>query len=295
MLIARRKKGDKLKYFKNKKILIFSLITICSALMINAAINHKDKSVIKSLNISNNALLGVSEKALTNEKANDNPLIFNTTNEMISFYSKVFMLKENVITAKINELIKIDKDSFNKEYILNNIKYISKEEAILKTIADIYKNPGKYNLKQSEISAKTYELSNYKPEELIYKFSTILDVNPYIALSIAYCECGYKLNSYNFVKKHNIGGIKGKNGYVTYKNEAYGIYRFVLMLHNGYKVNSSSGTDKIRTMSKKYAGSSEHWINTVSSYYNTLNKKGFEYYYNKGKHNRSLNIPYVEV
>ena len=131
--------------------------------MINAAINHKDKSVIKSLNISNNALLGVSEKALTNEKANDNPLIFNTTNEMISFYSKVFMLKENVITAKINELIK-----------------------------------------QSEISVKTYVLSNYKPEELIYKFSTILDVNPYIALSIAYCECGYKLNSYNFVKKHNI-------------------------------------------------------------------------------------------
>ena len=295
MLIARRKKGDKLKYFKNRKILIFSLITICSTLMISAAINHKDKNVIKGINISNKALLSLSDKPLTNDKVNENPLIFNTTDEMISFYSKVFMLKEDIITTKVNELINTNKDLFNKEYVLNDKKYTSKEEAILKTIADIYKNPGKYDLNQNEINTKTYELANYKPEELVYKFSTILDVNPYIALSIAYCECGYKLNSYNFVKKHNIGGIKGKNGYVTYKNEAYGIYRFVLMLHNGYKVNSNSGTDKIRSMSKKYAGSSEHWINTVSGYYNTLNKKGFEYYYNKGKHNRSLNIPYIEV
>ena len=297
-------------------MLIVVFVAVLASFMIIAAKNHNNKTVIKSENISKNVLLAIKEKPLEKVKTSDNPLIFDTEDEMISFYSKVFMLKEDIIKKgkiigryditsddisnedfvnKINELIDIDKKAWNNDYILNNVKYLSKEEAILKTIANIYKNPAKYNLNKKDINTTKYELGNFKPEELIYKFASVLDVNPYIALSIAYCECGYKLNSYLFVHKHNIGGIRGSKGFVSYKNEAYGIYKFILMLHSGYKVTETSGKDKIISMSKRYAGGSEHWVSTVSSYYDDLNKKGFEHYYNKGKHDRKLNIPYIEV
>lgn len=281
-----------MKYFKNKKVLIISL-TILATLVVTiiAAKSNTNKYISKDKNMSANLLLGMSEKPMIAEEKNDNPLIFNTNEEMISFYSKVFMVNYDIVNNKINEIIQKDEISFEKEYILDGNKYSSKEEAILKTIDNISKNPSKYGL--SNINTNTYELGNYKPEELVYKLATVLDVNPNIALAIAYCECGYKLNSYNFTKKHNIGGIRGNKGFVRYKNEAYGIYKYILMLHNGYKVTSESGTDKIISMSKRYCGGSQHWINTVTNYYNDLKDKGFEHYYNKSNHDRDLLIPYI--
>jgi hypothetical protein len=65
------------------------------------------------------------------------------------------------------------------------------------------------------------------------------------------------------------------------------------MLHDGYKVSSTSSNDKIVSMSKKYSGGSQNWINVVTNYYNDLNNKGFEYYYNKSNHDRNLEIPYI--
>ena len=213
---------------------------------------------------------------------------------MIVFYSKVFELNSDVIYKKMEEIISLDINAWNNDNAIDGKTYSSKEEAILRTINDIYSNPVNYGLNKNEISSNNgYELSDIKPEELVYKFSTVLNVNPTIALAIAYCECGYKLNSYNFVNKHNIGGIRGSNGFVRYKNEAYGIYKYVSMLHNGYGVDENSGRDKIISMSKKYCGGSQHWINVVTDYYNGLNQNGFESYYNKSKHDRNLNIPYL--
>ena len=281
-----------MKYFKNKKVLIVSiLILVVLSIAVIAAKSDTEEYINKDANESTNLLLGMYEKPLIEEKKNDNPLIFNTTEEMVTFYSKVFMVNYNIVNEKINELISNDIESFEKEYVLDGIKYSSKEEAILKTIDKISKDPKNYGL--SNISINTYELSEFKPEELVYKFATVLDVNPNIALAIAYCECGYKLNSYNFVKKHNIGGIRGNKGFVRFKNEAYGIYKYISMLHNGYKVTSESGTDKIISMSKRYCGGSQHWISVVTNYYNDLKDKGFEYYYNKSNHDRSLEIPYL--
>jgi len=254
-----------------------------------------NKPVKKEIKISTNETLGLKESpAVVNIKKNDNPLLFETTYDMIVFYSKVFELNSDIIYKKMEELIILDMNSWNSKNIINGNEYSSKEEAILKTINDIYKSPSKYNLNNKEItSTNGYELGDLKPEELVYKFSTVLNVNPEIALAIAYCECGYKLNSYNFVNKHNIGGIRGNGGFVRFKNEAYGIYRYVSMLKSGYGVNKDSGTDKIVSMSKKYCGGSQHWINVVTDYYNGLKNNGFESYYNKGKHDRSLNIPYL--
>jgi len=293
ILITRRKKGDKLKQLINKKVLVTSLI---AATLVGTGIVAKNCSESvnsKRITTSTNQLIGMKESPII--KKNTNPLIFNTNEEIIDFYSKVFMLDYNLTNAKINEIINKDKDAFEILNILDNKEYTSKEEAIFKTIEDISKNPTKYGLNKNKIYTSKYELGDIKPEELVYKFATLLEVNPNIALAIAYCECGYKLNSYVFLNKHNIGGMRGNNGFISFKNEAYGIYKFVKMLKNGYKVTTESGTDKIRSMATRYCGGSEHWITVVTNYYNTLKNKGFEHYYNKGKHNRSLNIPYIEA
>lgn len=279
--------------FKNVLLLLLvltgSITTLCAAKM------SFKKTVNKEIKISTNETLGLKESpAVLKVKKNDNPLLFESTYDMIVFYSKVFELNSDIIYKKLEEIISLDINSWNNDNIVNGIKYSSKEEAILKTINDIYKNPGKYNLNSKEIqSSNGYELGDLKPEELVYKFSTVLDVNPEIALAIAYCECGYKLNSYNFVNKHNIGGIRGNGGFVRFKNEAYGIYRYVSMLKSGYSVDKDSGTEKIVSMSKKYCGGSQHWINVVTDYYNGLKNNGYESYYNKSKHDRNLNIPYL--
>ena len=284
-----------MKRFKIKNVLLLLLVLIGSITTLCAAKMSFNKPVKKEIKISTNETLGLKESpAVVNIKKNDNPLLFETTYDMIVFYSKVFELNSDIIYKKMEELIILDMNSWNSKNIINGNEYSSKEEAILKTINDIYKSPSKYNLNNKEItSTNGYELGDLKPEELVYKFSTVLNVNPEIALAIAYCECGYKLNSYNFVNKHNIGGIRGNGGFVRFKNEAYGIYRYVSMLKSGYGVNKDSGTDKIVSMSKKYCGGSQHWINVVTDYYNGLKNNGFESYYNKGKHDRSLNIPYL--
>ena len=284
-----------MKYLKSKKVLISLLIVTATIGAITAAKLSSKKTVMKDMNFSTNQLIGMKEKPIIETKKNENPLLFDTTLEMVDFYSKVFELNSEVIYNKINEIINLDLESWTILNKLNGVEYKSKDEAILRTVYDIYQNPSKYSLDNNSIkSTKGYELSNYKPEELVYKFSTVLDVNPQIALAIAYCECGYKLNSYNFVNKHNIGGIRGNGGFVKFKNEAYGIFKYVLMLRNGYNVTSESGIDKIVSMAQKYCGGSQHWISVVSNYYNDLNNNGFEFYYNKSQHDRSLNIPYIE-
>lgn len=284
-----------MKIFKFKNVLLLLLVLTGSITTLCAAKMSFNKPVKKEIKLSTNEILGLKESpAVVVKQQNNNPLLFNTTYDMIVFYSKVFELNSDIIYKKMEEIISLDIDAWNKKNIINGTEYNSKEEAILKTINDIYKNPSKYGLNSKDINSnKGYELENLKPEELVYKFSTVLDVNPNIALAIAYCECGYKLNSYNFVNKHNIGGMRGNGGFIRFKNEAYGIYRYISMLKSGYNVNKDSGTDKIVSMSKKYCGGSQHWINVVTDYYNGLNNNGFESYYNKSKHDRNLDIPYL--
>jgi len=284
-----------LKHFKIKNVLLLLLVITGAITTLCAAKLSFNKPVDKEIKISTNELLGLKEgPAKVQKKKSDNPLLFDTTYDMIVFYSKVFELNSDVIYKKMEEIISLDINAWNNDNTIDGKTYSSKEEAILRTINDIYSNPVNYGLNKNEISSNNgYELSDIKPEELVYKFSTVLNVNPTIALAIAYCECGYKLNSYNFVNKHNIGGIRGSNGFVRYKNEAYGIYKYVSMLHNGYGVDENSGRDKIISMSKKYCGGSQHWINVVTDYYNGLNQNGFESYYSKSKHDRNLNIPYL--
>lgn len=216
-------------------------------------------------------------------------LDFQTIDDMISFYSKVFTLNEDIINSKIYELINNDPYSWEYACMLNHVSYDNVEQAIARTIYDIAFNPESYNLSEEEINSDEYLLDQFVPEEFIYKFSTVLDVNPNLALSIACCECGRTLDSYNAINNHNFGGITGSNGYIVYPNDAEGLFRFILMLHDNYNVTHESGSDKIQRMASTYCALPDHWRSIVGGIFYELNENGYESnYYNNNYIDRDI-------
>lgn len=247
----------------------------------------------KYINYDSDEYMG-AEDGVIHKKDIPLKLDFETINEMIAFYSNVFQLDDQKVGNKIYELIALNEKAWEEENILNGKKYSSKEQAIAKTIADISNYPNKYDL--TDINVKEYKLSN-KPEELIYKFSIVQEVNPDIALAIAYGESGTKLDSYNFKHNHNVGGLhKRKNdphpttpsGYIIFKNEAEGLYRYIEILYNNFSVRKNSGIEKINAMSYTYCEDPKYWRGLVGGIYYTLKNKGYSYYYIKFQNGREL-------
>lgn len=238
------------------------------------------------------------EDGVYHEKEPEVKLDFNSVNEMIAFYSNVFQLNDVIVGNKIYELIELEEDAWDKENTLNGNTYDSKEQAIARVIADMSNYPEDYEL--SDIEVDEYKLDQYEPEELIYKFSDVIGVNPYIALSIAYGESGTKLDSYNFETRHNVGGLRRRSGdphpatswgLAIYKNEAEGLYRFITILHDNFFVDKDSGIDRINAMSYSYCEDSAYWRGLVGSLYYNLTSNGYSYYYDKFSYERDLVYP----
>ncbi|MBQ9018702.1 MAG: hypothetical protein IJ097_00080 [Bacilli bacterium] len=215
-------------------------------------------------------------------------LIFENQDEIISFYSKVFQLNEQIVKDKILELQNNNPYSWQYGDMLNKISYETEEQAIARTIADISAHPEDFDLVEEEIRKDNYELEEYLPEELICKFSDVIGINPNIALAIAYGECGSSLDSYNFTHNHNAAGIHPRDGYtgpttsegyVIYLNEAEGLFRFVLLLHDDFYVDIDSDIDRINSMSYTFCSVPDHWRNLVGGIYYDLEENGTDYYY----------------
>ena len=214
-------------------------------------------------------------------------LTFYTTNDMIAFYCKVFQVNDEIISNKIYEMI----DSNPTDYannILNGIEYDSEEQAIARTIANISLFPEDFNLTEEEIREEEYKLDGYIPEELIYKFSQVIGVNPNIALAVAYGESGTNLDSYNFTTNYNVGGLHRRTGdpfpttsegYVIFRNPADGLFRFILVLHDNFYVTEDSDRTKINSMANSYCEIPDHWRSLVGGIYYNLEENGYDYYY----------------
>ena len=206
----------------------------------------------------------------------EHSLKFETKEEMISFYSKVFELNEDVSTNVINGIIGNKNYSLEGEVIINDTTYNSLEEGISRILHDVSSSPSDYGYSEDEVRSQSgYQLDFYYAEELIYKFSNVLDVNPYIAEAIAYGECGRGLNSTAFVYYHNPGGIMSNGGLAKYRNEAAGMYEFVKLLHDRYYVRGDDDYNRIRNMSNGYCEDPAYWRNLVGSIYYDLCENGY--------------------
>ena len=212
------------------------------------------------------------------------PLDFTSVDQMTTFYSSVFQLDSEVIDNKINELIEQNSDAFYNNNELNGVSYDTTEQAIARTIRDIYWHPEEYNIDIDSIRTNEYDLTDYSPEELIYKFAHVMDVNPYIALAVAYSEAGRGLDSYNFRVNYNVAGLHprrgynrptNRNGYIIYQNPADGLLDYVVILHDYFYVEETDGINRINTMSRSYSEVPGHWRNLVSSNYYNLINNGF--------------------
>ena len=227
-------------------------------------------------------------------------LYFNSINEMIDFYCKVFQLNETAVGNKVYEIIYEDKEAWENNNVLAGTEYDTKEQAIARLIADISNFPEDYGFDGDELASESYELDSYEPEELIYKFSDVIGVNPYIALSIAYGESGTRLDSYNFQTRYNVGGLRRRSGdphpatswgLEIFKNEAEGLYRFVTILHDNFFVDEDSDYDRIVAMSSSYCEDGAYWRGLVGSLYINLVDNGYSYYYDNYSYERDLMYP----
>lgn len=206
----------------------------------------------------------------------EHKLNFDTVDEAISFYSKVFEVKEDVASKVIKGYIGNEEYPLKEKIEINGTTYSSLEEGISKITRDLYSSPSNYGYSEDEARSKDgYQLDYYYAEELIYKFSDVLDVNPYIALAITYGESGRKLDSYIFVNNHNPGGIVSNGGFAKYRNEAAGMYEFVKLLHDRYYVRSDSDYSRIKAMSNGYCEDPSYWRNLVGSIYFELCDNGY--------------------
>ena len=221
----------------------------------------------------------------------EHSLNFETKDEAISFYSKVFELNEDISSDVINSIVGTEDYNLKDPIVIDDTEYNSYEEGISKILRDLSKSPDNYGYSEDEVRSQNgYELDFYYAEELIYKFCDVSDVNPYIALAIAYGECGRNLDSYLFVNNHNAGGIVSNGGFAKFMNEAAGMYEFVNLLHNKYYVDSESDYSTLKNMA--YSGYSEnpsHWIGLVGSIYYDLCENGYgSTFYNRRYEGRDL-------
>ena len=121
----------------------------------------------------------------------EHKLNFDTVDEAISFYSKVFELNEDISSKVIRSIIGYEEYSLKQEVELNGTKYKSLEEGIAKILRNLSKSPSSYGYTEKEVrSTEGYQLSYYYPEELLYKFCKVQGVNEYTACAILYAECG---------------------------------------------------------------------------------------------------------
>lgn len=206
----------------------------------------------------------------------EHSLNFKSIDQMISFYAKVFELKEDVVSKVIYDMLGNNEYPLNQEVTINDTTYTSVEEAIARTTYDLYDNPSSYGYTNEDIlSTDGYELDYYYAEELIYKFCDVLYVNKEIALAIVYAESGRKLDSYIFITNHNPGGIVSNGGFAWYKNEACGMFSFVKLLHDKYFVRADDGYNRIKIMSNGYCEDPSYWRNLVGSIYYELCNYGY--------------------
>lgn len=260
---------------------------------------EEEKEYSRYINIESDEYIA-SEDGVYHEVEPKLNLTFYSVNEIITFYSKVFQLNDEMVASKIYEYIKLDETAWENENYLNGEYYDTKEQAIARLIADISNYPADYGFDEYELATEDYELSQYEPEELIYKFSDVIGVNPYIAEAVACGESGPRLNSDNFEIRYNVGGLRRRAGdphpatswgLAIYKNEAEGLYRFVEILHDNFFVGRDDGYDRIVAMSYSYCEDGAYWRNLVGSIYINLVDNGYSYYYDNYSYERDLIYP----
>lgn len=148
------------------------------------------------------------------------------------------------------------------------------EKTVLYNAQELYYDSRLNGYYESITTGEPYEVT-LSPEELVEKYSEIVDTNKYIGLTIGYVECGDPIEANgNYSYNGNIGGICSPS---HFDNAEIGIIFFTTMLKNDYGVNKDSDESKFGEMASIYcppnAYNWEHYL--AIPIYNELKENGY--------------------
>ena len=105
------------------------------------------------------------------------------------------------------------------------------------------------------------------PELMVEKYANLIGVNKEVAMSIVYTECGYSVNSSNYLNNNNPAGI---GPHMHFLNKEVGIIYFIKMLKYSYGCNENSGSGFFPAVASTYCEVPDHWISLCSGNYNSI-------------------------
>lgn len=176
---------------------------------------------------------------------------------------KNYLIKMMMIILVLSGFINIYKESNNKHYIENTVDVVSLASANVhnEELLVVYEG-----LTISELSEKLdkvlkSDLAGYG--RYIAETSLERNVDPIVATSILLHEtgCTWKC-SYLARVNYNVGGMRGRNGYMKFDSMEEGIRAFIGNLQKNYY---EKGLTTPELMNKKYA-ENPNWYKNVNHY-----------------------------
>lgn len=182
---------------------------------------------------------------------------------------KSYLIRMTLVVLALSSLISIYKDN-NKHYITESVvtKNILFEDSLNKSRYEELTVPVIVyeGLTLEELSAKLDNILNSTLSgygNTIATLSLERNVDPVVATSIILVETGCKWKcSYLVRNNNNVGGMRGRNGYMKFSSLEEGLTAFVGNLQKNYY---EKGLTTPEAMNKKYA-ENPNWHKDVNYY-----------------------------
>lgn len=176
---------------------------------------------------------------------------------------KNYILKMMFITIILGSLINIYKESNKKPYIesTTNIVRLASANVHKEEIIIAYDGLTLDELSEKIDNVLKYEVAGFG--NFIATLSLEKNVDPYIATSILLHEtgCTWKC-SYLTRVNHNVGGMRGRNGYMKFSTLEEGITALIGNLQKNY---FEKGLTTPELINKKYAADT-NWYKSINHY-----------------------------
>ena len=180
---------------------------------------------------------------------------------------KNYLLKMTIIVLVLGGFINIYKENNNKHYIENTVNIVSLASANIRNEEEVLARRVVYeDLTLAELAEKLdknlkSDVSGYG--RYIAEVALERNVDPIVATSILLHETGCMWKcSYLARNNYNVGGMRGRNGYMKFDSMEEGIRAFVGNLQKNYY---EKGLTTPELMNKKYA-ENPNWHKNVNHY-----------------------------
>ena len=189
-------------------------------------------------------------------------------------YEQFRLIKKytNIFCLDINQASLFLMEKTNNLQDLNFIEgrnFDTEEEAILTFMYYLAFKPDLLGIEKKTIvrTDNTYEML-LSHEETIYHYSEILGIDPEIALSISYAECGTDLDSSNYRNNNNPAGL---GPFMKFHNKEEGIIYYTFLLRDSYKLKEEDNSEFFDCIAGTYCPDDPgHWIKLTSGIYNNV-------------------------